>query len=74
MKTYLFYTSDGYTYDNLHNRASNMQVLGHGEGIKIDEAFAHFKQNQSYLSKQAFNNIMAIQTLGDAILDLKIKE
>lgn len=72
MKTYLFYSSDGFTYDNLHNEANNMQVLGHGEGININEAFSHFKQNQSYIKKQAFNNVMAIQTVGDSILNLKL--
>jgi len=72
MKTYLFYTSDGYTYDNLHNRANNIQILGHGEGLNIDEAFSHFKENQSYLSKQAFTNIIAVQTVGDAVLNLEL--
>jgi len=47
-----------------------MQVLGHGEGTSIDEAFSHFKQNQSYISKQAFSNLMAIQTVGNSILNL----
>ena len=72
MKTYLFYTSDGFTYDNLHNDANNMQILGHGEGTSIDEAFSHFKRNQKYKKKQAFNNVMAIQTIGDSILNLKL--
>ena len=74
MKTYLFYTKEGYTYDNLHNEANNMQILGHADGVDIDEAFNHFKQNQSYISKQAFNNVMAIQTVGDTILSLQFKE
>lgn len=74
MKNYLFYTSEGYTYDSLHNEADNMQILGHGVGKNINEAFNHFKQNQSYLSKQAFNNVMAIQTVGDTILSLQLKE
>lgn len=72
MKTYLFYTSDGFTYDNLHNEANNMQILGHGEGTSINEAFNHFKQNQSYIKKQAFSNVMAIQTVGDSILNLEL--
>lgn len=72
MKTYLFYTNDGFTYDNRHNEANNMQVLGHGEGISIDEAFNHFKKNQSYILKQAFTNVMAIQTVGDSILNLEL--
>lgn len=72
MKTYLFYTSDGFTYDKRYKKANNMQVLGHGEGINVYKAFSHFKRNQSYIKKQAFTNVMAIQTVGDSILNLKI--
>lgn len=72
MKRYIFYTSDGYTYDNKHQKANNMQILGHGEGSNIDEAFSHFKQHQSYICEQNFTNIMAIQTIGNTILNLKL--
>lgn len=72
MKTYLFYTSEGYTYDSLHNEANNMQILGHGKGVNIDEAFEYFKQNQSYIFKQAFTNVIAIQTVGNSILNLEL--
>lgn len=72
MKTYLFYTNDGFTYDNQHKEVNNLQVLGHGEGTNINEAFSHFKQNQSYIFKQAFTNVMAIQTVGDTILNLEL--
>ncbi len=72
MQNYIFYTSDGYTYDNNYQEANNMQLLGHGEGNDILEAFEHFKVNQSYIHKQGFSNVMALQTVGDAILNLEL--
>ena len=72
MKNFLFYTSEGYTYDNLHNEANNMQVLGHGEGNDITEAFNHFKKNQSYILSQAYKNVMAIQIVGNTIFNLEL--
>lgn len=72
MKSFLFFTKDGYTYDNLHNEANNMQILGHGDGNNIFEAFSNFKKNQSYIKAQAFTNVMAIQTIGDTIFNLEL--
>ena len=72
MKNFIFYTSEGYTYDNLHKRTNNMQLLGHGEGKTINEAFEYFKEHQSYVKKQAYENVMAIETSGDSILNLKL--
>lgn len=72
MKNFIFYTSDGYTYDNKYHEANNMQLLGHGEGSDVLDAFEQFKEHQSYISKQAFRNVMALQTVGDAILNLEL--
>lgn len=72
MKSFIFYTSDGYTYDKNYHEANNMQLLGHGEGECILEAFECFKVHQSYIHKQAFTNVMALQTVGDAILNLEL--
>lgn len=72
MKSFLFYTSDGYTYDNKGYEANNMQILGHGEGNDVLEALAYLKQHQDYIKKQAFKNVMAIQTIGDSILNLEL--
>lgn len=72
MKNFIFYTSDGFTYDNNNNEVNNMQVLGHGEGRNIIDAFASFKKNQSYITQQAFPNVMAIETVGDVILNLEL--
>lgn len=72
MKNFIFYTSEGFTYDNKHNEANNMQILGHGEGINITEAFESFKEHQSYIKKQAFKNVIAIQTVGNTVFNLEL--
>lgn len=72
MKSFIFYTNDGYTYDNKHHEANNMQLLGHGMGNNVLDAFEHFKVNQSYIHNQAFSKVMALQTVGDAILNLEL--
>ena len=72
MKNYIFYTQQGYTYDNKHDEANNMQILGHGEGECVLEAFKYFKEQQSYIHKQAFMNVIALQTIGDPILNLEL--
>lgn len=73
MKNYIFYTRDGYSYDNNHNEANNMQLLGHGEGNSTLEAFDHFKEHQSYIHKQAFRNVIALETVGDCIFNLELR-
>ena len=72
MKTYLFYTSDGFTYDSNHQEANNMQILGHAEGNTINEAFEYFKENQSYIKNQAFKNVMGIQTISNTTFNLEL--
>jgi len=67
MKSFIFFTSDGYTYDISHKKANNMQLLGHGEGVDINEAFEKFKTHQSYIYKQNYKNILAIETIGDLV-------
>lgn len=72
MKSYLFFTADGCTYDNSNKLTNNMQVLGHGVGNDVDEAFKSFKIHQSYIYKQNYKNIMAIETIGDVITNLEV--
>ena len=73
MKNYLFFSKDGFTYDKSHNLTNNMQLFGTGKGKNIMEAFENFKKNQSYLFSFEYENIMAIQTIGEFITDLKLK-
>lgn len=72
MNRYIFFTRDGFTYDSLNKETNNMQLLGHGEGDSVIEAFDNFKTQQSYISSQSYINVMAMQTIGDVIMNLEL--
>jgi hypothetical protein len=72
MKNYLFLTKDGFTFDPNRSRIENMQVLGTGVGNDVVEAFNSFKYHQSYLKQYAFQNVMAVEYVGDFIMNLEL--
>ena len=72
MKNYIFFTMDGFTFDLLNQETNNMQLLGDAMGNNLSDAFTNFKQNQSYLSKLQYKNLMAIETTGDVLRGLKL--
>ncbi len=72
MKNYLFFTSEGFTYDTKNKEIQNMQILGDATGNDVLEAFKNFKINQPYLKNFSFTNVMAIQTIDDVIRNLKL--
>ena len=72
-KNFLFFTSEGFTYDGNNKKIENMQILGDGFGNDILEAFKNFKNDQKYLKDFSFKNIMAIQTVGDVIRNLELQ-
>lgn len=72
MKSFIFFTSEGYTQDPNHKDISNMQILGDATGKDILEAFHNFKQNQPYLSEFAFKELVALEYIGDFIRHLEL--
>ena len=72
-KNFLFFTSDGFTFDCNNKKIENMQILGDGFGEDIFEAFKNFKNEQAYLKDFTFKNLMAIQTIGDVIRNLELQ-
>ena len=72
MKNYIFFTDEAYCYDPLNKEIPNMQILGCAEGTNISEAFANFKEAQSYLKKFSFTNVIALEIIGDFIKNLKL--
>ncbi|MCT7473661.1 MULTISPECIES: hypothetical protein [Aliarcobacter] len=72
MKNYLFFTSEGFTYDPKNKEIQNMQILGDATGNDVLEAFKNFKINQPYLKNFSFTNVMAIQTIDDVIRNLEL--
>ena len=72
MKNFLFFTNEGFTFDPNNKKITNMQILGHGEGKDILEAFKHFRINQSYLKEFAFKEVIALEYIGDFIRNLEL--
>ncbi|WP_044416654.1 hypothetical protein [Halarcobacter anaerophilus] len=72
MKSYLFFTKEGFTFDNNNKEIENMQILGMANGIDVLEAFRSFKINQPYLKDFAFKEVVAVQTVGDVIMNLEL--
>ena len=72
MKSYLFFTKEGFTFDSNNKEIENMQILGMANGIDVLEAFRSFKINQPYLKDFAFKEVVAVQTVGDVIMNLEI--
>jgi hypothetical protein len=72
MKSYLFFTKEGFTFDSNNKEIENMQILGMANGIDVLEAFRSFKINQPYLKDFVFKEVVAVQTVGDVIMNLEI--
>ena len=72
-KSFLFFTSEGFTFDGNNKKIENMQILGDGFGNDVLEAFKTFRINQTYLKDFGFKNVMAIQTIGDVIRNLELQ-
>lgn len=71
-KNFIFFTKDGFTFDNDNKEISNMQILGDGFGKDIFEAFKNFKIEHNYLKDFSFKNVMAIQTVSKVITNLEL--
>jgi len=72
MKSFIFFTDEGFTQDPNDKEIANMQILGTGNGNEILEAFKNFKDNQSYLSEFSFKEVIALEYIGDFIRHLEL--
>ncbi|MBU0721450.1 hypothetical protein KJ877_08910 [bacterium] len=72
MKSFIFFTDEGYAQDPNHKEIPNMQILGTGNGDEILEAFKDFKDNQSYLLGFSFKEVIALEYIGDFIRHLEL--
>ncbi len=72
MKSYIFFTDEGFTYDPNRKEIPNLQILGLGDGENVDEAFENFKKAEDYLSKFAFKKVVALEIIGDFIRGLEL--
>jgi hypothetical protein len=65
MKSYIFITTDGFTFQP-NSEASepdveNCQVLGYGDGKNPQEAFKNLIKNNNYLITTTFNEIISLE-------------
>lgn len=72
MKNFIFFTSEGITYDPTGYEVHNLQILGDAEGKNILEAFKNLKANQPYLATTSFKTVMALEIIGEIIYDLEL--
>jgi hypothetical protein len=72
MKEFLFFTTQGFTYDPNNKEIENMQILGSGIGADILEAFKCFKDNHVYLKEYAFTDVIAVECAGNYIRHLEL--
>ena len=72
MRSFIFFTDEGFTQDPNHKEIPNMQILGTGNGDEILEAFKDFKDNQSYLAEFSFKNVVALEYIDDFIRHLEL--
>ncbi|MDD2697934.1 MAG: hypothetical protein PHF17_03935 [Arcobacteraceae bacterium] len=73
MKEFIFFTTEGFTYDKNHKKITNMQILGSAEGKNILEAFKNFKISHSYLlSDYEFKEVIANEIVGGFIKNLEL--
>jgi len=65
MKYYIFITTEGFTFspvsDNSEPDIDNCQVLGFAEGINEEEAYIKFKEENTYVEKLGFKDIICYQ-------------
>ncbi|OQY38144.1 MAG: hypothetical protein B6226_04050 [Candidatus Cloacimonetes bacterium 4572_65] len=75
MKRYIFITIEGTTFqphsDSVIPDVENSQVIGFAEGIDADEAFSTLLNDNSYLQKSSFNEVIAYQLSDDSHQDKK---
>ncbi len=64
MKTYIFYTSEGFTFDTQDNQRDNCQIIDWAKGNHPHEAFENLKRENPSLQELPFTEIMC-QELAD---------
>lgn len=64
MKHYIFYTSDGDTYDNSGKEIENCQVVGWEKGKNPKEAFCVLIKNNPFLKDFDFETCVCQEIIG----------
>ena len=65
MKTFIFYTRDGFTQDINNKEIENMQVLGFSRGIDKNSAYKDFIKNFDKNNEYCYKEIVAQEVIGN---------
>lgn len=65
MKTFIFYTRDGFTQDINNKNIENMQILAFSQGVNKDSAYKNFRKNFNQNKEYCFNEIIAQEVVGN---------
>ncbi len=78
MKTYIFLTSEGYTFqpnsDSIEPDIENYQVIGFSAGENEEEAFERLLQENEYLLETSFDEIYCYQLANKKRTDFSLKK
>ncbi|MDN0071690.1 hypothetical protein QVN97_06690 [Bacteroides caecigallinarum] len=55
MKTFLFYTTEGYTESPNNTSIENCQLLGEADGETVEEAFTNLIKENSWIEEYGFH-------------------
>ena len=65
MKSFIFVTNEGYTYqpnsESQEPDIENSQVMGYGDGIDAQAAFKNLLKENEYIKDTSFNEIIAFE-------------
>jgi len=74
MKTYIFYTNEGFTQDNTNNGIENCQIIGWAEGDTPKNAFNNLVSEKEYLKTHDFDSISCQELASDKVYDFSLKQ
>lgn len=65
MRSYIFITSEGHTFQPESDSSSpdieNCQVLGFGSGVDPDDAYRNFLKDNEFLLETSFDEVTALE-------------
>ncbi len=73
MRKFIFITPEGETKTPTGEDIENLQVLGFGEGIDVNDAFNNFMRENYYIRTTNFNEVTGIELLNEKQFNFSIK-
>jgi hypothetical protein len=73
MKTYIFYTNEGFAQDGDNNDVENCQVIGWAKGDTPRSAFNNLVNEAGYLTTLSFNSVSCQELSSNTAYDFSLK-